>query len=116
MHLEFFHQPTDLTSDDIMVIRNGEYLPLSSLSEEILKVLYLRMLESDQATRIIHLMKKYGITQVKDQVRQFVMCNFSTLNRIDDLDEEGKLNFEFVKCACRNHGCKFNSELCIRKY
>ena len=116
MHLEFFNQPGDLTRDHIMVIQNGKYLPFSEVNEATLRILYLRLLENEQSLQKIKMLKNYGVTTPREQVRQFTQCNFASLNHIDDLDEQGTLNFEFIKCPLRNHGCKFNSDVCIKKY
>ena len=116
MHLEFFNQPGNLTSDHLMVIQNGEYKPFDSLSEETLRVLYLRLMDDERSHQKLRVLSHFGITAAKAQMRQFSACNFATLNHVDDLDESGHLNFEFVKCPLRNHGCKFNSDVCIKKY
>ena len=116
MHIEFFNQPANLTRDHVMVIQNGEYRLLRELNEGTMKILYLRLLESEQARDKLRILERYGICKPKDQIRQFAICNFGKLDHVDDLDEDGQLHFEFVKCSRRNHGCPFNSEICIRKY
>lgn len=116
MNVEFFNQPGNLTRDHVMIIEDGEYKLLRELDEPLTRILYLRLLESDEAREIIKRLERYGIRAPKDQLRQFAMCNFGKLDHISDLNENGKLNFEFVPCSKRNHGCPFNSEICIRKY
>jgi hypothetical protein len=116
MHIEFFNQPTNLTRDHVMMIINGEYKPFREMDDKTFRILYLRLLESPQVPDIFRKMKRYNIISPKDQVRQFAMCNLGKLDHVNDLDEDGHINIEFVPCKKRNKGCPFNSELCIRKY
>jgi len=116
MSLEFFNQPSNLTRDRIMYVDNGHYHHFRDLDPQNLRIIYLRLLESDEACEKLRILKRFGIDKPEAQIRQFAQCNWGRLDHVEDLDENGELNFEFVPCKYRNHGCKFNSEICIRKY
>ncbi len=117
MHIRILHSsPGTLTHDRVIFKRDGNYHLLREMDDDLTRIIYLRLLESDQAHQKLKALKRYGITEPREQIRQFATCNFARLDSIDDLDDNGNLNFEFVPCSCRNHGCKFNSEICIRNY
>lgn len=47
-------------------------------------------------------------------VRRFINCNFSKLDNVPDLDEEGVFHFEFVPCPLRAE-CKYCNIICNAK-
>ena len=48
-------------------------------------------------------------------VRQFLKCNFSQFDNVDDIDSSGRFHFEYISCPLRGT-CKYQNIICNPKF
>lgn len=112
---EYFGTP----EGEVMIIENGaartyvqEDLAFTTYMIEKIKNLY-----SEAYKALTTIYQKSALNRTYYEfliVRRFINCNFSKLDNIPDLDEEGAFHFEFVPCPLRAE-CKYCNIICNAK-
>lgn len=124
-NIEFFKTTGNLTKEPINFKCNGHYDGLSTLFNDPNKFrwLWLCFLNDERCVEKIKIMEKVGINNPIDQAKQLIECNLIVLNDMPDIEENGKINFEYVDCAHKgaNRHCPHSflgnpKPFCIKKY
>lgn len=115
METEFFTDKSNLTREIINLKSLDEYNGFSHLSDNDIRILHARLSENDKVRNIFKLMKSFGIERAEEQIAQFIICNWSELDHVPDIDDNDDFNFEYVHCGLKPHGCPYNMMFCMRK-
>jgi len=124
MKTEFLYIKGHLTREKIYAKIDNEYKPFSKLKQNMnfVLVMFGLLTASPKESVIIKKMINNGITDRGEIVEQFVKCNLAAINSIDDIDENGNINSEYVECGFKgaNKKCPFSKEgdpkpYCIKK-
>ena len=104
--IEFFSTPDGVFTDTIHMQVEGEVITFENAPEKLIVSMFRKI--DERYPDAVAAIRKMGHTTNRQIVRQFVSCNFGIPNSIPDIDDNGKFNFERVKCdkrkACAAHG------------
>lgn len=107
MKAEFFKSAKGLTGSDNMVKIDGEYSAYDAVQQSgFIQRVMLALLNNEHSRKVVHKMQQIGITEHSAIVEQFRKCNWDALDSVPDIDENDKLNFEYVKCDYKSHNKK----------
>jgi hypothetical protein len=115
---EFFKSSAKLTGDDLMSVDEKHHYERESQHDEAYyQQLHLQFQNCEQGGHKLRLMMRNGISSVKERVITFCKCNLSEL---DDIDENGRINYEYVNCDHKGASqptCPYGVEkpYCVRK-
>jgi hypothetical protein len=114
-NIEFFHDPSNLTREQVLFKRNGEYMTFSELEDNTIAIIMTRLVDCKKSLAVLRRMRMDGITDPRSQVEQFAKCNWGNLDDIPDIENTG-FNFEYVKCGHKgSKPCPHNHSYCIVK-
>lgn len=111
MVLEFFTTQPSVLLHSRYVYADNELVPLASLSDNDVRAI-VEVLRNDEFARkaFTHL-QLTGITSLRAKLNHFCDCNFGKLDSINDVDENGVVNYEKVECSIRS-SCKNKGKVC----
>jgi hypothetical protein len=110
--IEFFNHHSKLTRELAMAKADKLYVPLSVLLEEnAAHRIVLLLLNHPKSREVLVKMQSNGIKSHIALLRQFIACNWDTLEKHPDIADDDQLNFEYVDCGYKgaNHRCPFST-------
>jgi hypothetical protein len=119
MPIEFFSIRKELTGHSEMMKDGNEYFPYHDhIDENMASVLVTHLLHNERSRQVILKMKRDGITGDSAILRRFKACNFDALDRVQDIDDNGKINPEYVECGFKgaSRHCPFSRPGDIKPY
>lgn len=123
--IEFFRLGGNLTTEPVNLKIGNDYKPLSQIKHDVnmFMAIYEAFTNNPKVFEIIKKMRAAGFTDRAEIVQQVIMCNFSELNKVDDIDVAGNVNPEYVECGYKgaNRHCPFATKedskpYCIIKF
>lgn len=94
-----------------MVLYNGRPIPFELLREDIQDAFLAHMLANKPAIECLK--KDFQMTDAKEMLKQYVMCNFGNFDFIPDMDEDGTIFPECWDCGKRG-SCPGEGKVCGR--
>jgi len=117
--IEFFNHRSALTAEPQMAKVDKKYFTLSEiLDESKVHQIYITLLGNNRSREVINKMKAAGTTGEFKIVRQFIACNWDSLDSIPDIDDNNQLHFEYTQCNSKgaNRRCPYSTPLDPKPY
>jgi DNA-binding CsgD family transcriptional regulator len=97
--------------DNLKALYNGSTIDFFELPQNIIDIFYDDMIGNSTA---LTAMKKHGLKNLIEMLKQFVWCNFGGFDHSPDLtSESNELIHEYWDCGKRDN-CPFNCKVCGR--
>jgi DNA-binding CsgD family transcriptional regulator len=101
--IEFF-----VMNGEVQFIQNGVWYLFDEMDIAIFAQVREKILKDSKAVKGLELL---GITDEREQVRQFIKCRFGDFTKVADITPGGEFNYEYFECTERP--CPADGFLCV---